>query len=229
MKHPFRTFLFCAGLAAAAGCCAWLILRERRSTSSLPEDADPATDADETEEIPERQYVSPAPAAKEPAAAEGDHELSFAAGTDLDDDGVDDMLEVDSDGDGNVDTVYLDTTGDGLFDTAYVDTTGDQKFDTVLMDTNGDGRFDTSFPLEEEAEEEEDEEFLADESSASEEPLTRLNGEESPSARAVDLDGDGIPDALEVDTSGDGKVDTVYVDTTGDGEFDTVYRLKEEN
>lgn len=62
---------------------------------------------------------------------------------DTDDDGTDDIVEVDFNGDDSADATLYDSDADGKVDTIQFDETGDGVVDTALIDSDGDGVADT--------------------------------------------------------------------------------------
>ncbi len=130
-------------------------------------------------------------------------------GADLDGDGVNETIMIDSDGDGLAETVVSpnssggldvtsDTDGDGVYDRVSRDTDGDGVSDTMESDTDGDGVIDTV-------------EYDADGDGLIDVAQYDTNADGVLDTTASDLDGDGVIDVLEFDADDDGQTDVISV------------------
>jgi hypothetical protein len=120
---------------------------------------------------------------------------------------------VDIDGDGYEESVLLDSNDDGEIDVVASDFDGDGEIDTVVADTDFNGEPDV---IIQETNTEEVEELYASQSSET------YDAQEQAEMETADLDGDGYEESILADTNADGVVDTVASDLDGDGRIDTV-------
>lgn len=145
---------------------------------------------------------------------------------DLDGDGYEESILIDSNLDGNIDVVASDLDGDGQIDAVVADTDFDGEADVFVQDTNADGVADVAESLK--PEENESEEWVdpgADDPNGIM-PMDNNEiipqGEDVASMGTVDLDGDGYVESEIIDTNADGVADVILSDLDGDGTFDTV-------
>jgi len=139
---------------------------------------------------------------------------------DLDGDGYEESLLIDSNLDGEIDIVASDLDGDGYIDAVVADTNFDGEADEYVMDTNADGVADiaeSSTIEQNEPEQNETDEILHDNSYEN-----IPQGEDIASMGTVDLDGDGYQESELIDTNADGVADVIASDLDGDGIIDTV-------
>jgi uncharacterized repeat protein (TIGR01451 family) len=165
--------------------------------------------------------------------------VTVSAGSDNDNDGIPDAVDLDDDNDGILDTVEgpsgTDTDGDGVPDALDLDSDNDGINDLVesglngaelaLLDANGDGRIDSTVPVGANGLADPIEAGGADSGNpdydndgAGPDVVANSDGAGPADFRDLDSDNDGINDVMEggeLDANGDGLIDGVPDPVTG--------------